>query len=119
MTKYVDNVNTYLSEMNIKQNYVSKKSGIDTKKLSRILTGKQDITGKDMSDIATALGKDVEFFWADKIVIPDISEFKSKRIAFYAGSPTEKQKKIADVLLDLMENIDVVLSAKSRFERGL
>ena len=51
MTKYVENVNEYLSKMKIKQNYVSKKSGIDTKKLSRILTGKQDanerIDGKE------------------------------------------------------------------------
>ena len=62
MTKYVENVNAYLSQMKIKQNYISKKSGIDTKKLSRILTGKQDATGNDMTAIAAALGKNVEFY---------------------------------------------------------
>ena len=35
MTKYVENVNAYLSQMKIKQNHICKKSGIDAKKLSR------------------------------------------------------------------------------------
>ena len=120
MTKYVENVNAYLSKMKIKQNYVSKKSGIDTKKLSRILTGKQDATGNDMTAIASALGKDVEFFWSEEcIAASDISSFMPERIAFYAGSPTDKQEKMADLLLSFMENIDEVLSAKSRFEQSL
>lgn len=119
MTKYVENVNAYLSQMKIKQNYISKKSGIDTKKLSRILTGKQDATGNDMTAIAAALGKNVEFFWNECITVPDISSLMPERIAFYAGSPTDKQKYMANLLLSFMENIDEVLSAKSRFEQSL
>ena len=34
MTKYIENVNAYLSQMKIKQTYVNLKTGIDTKKLS-------------------------------------------------------------------------------------
>lgn len=119
MTKYVENVNSYLSQMKIKQNYICKKSGIDAKKLSRILTGKQDATGSDMMEIAVALGKNVEFFWAECIEIPDVSSLMPERIVFYAGAPTEKQKHIADLLFSFMENIDEVLSAKSRFEKSL
>lgn len=119
MTKYVENVNAYLSHMKIKQNYVSKKSGIDTKKLSRILTGKQDATGNDMTAIAAALGKSAEFFWTECISIPDISSFMPERIAFYAGSPTDKQKNMAELLLNFMENVDEVLSAKNRFNQSL
>lgn len=119
MTKYIENVNAYLSQMKIKQNYISKISGIDTKKLSRILTGKQDATGNDMTEIAAALGKTVDYFWAESIEVPDISLFEPECIAFYAGSPTNKQKKMADLLLQFMENIDQVLSAKCRFERSL
>jgi hypothetical protein len=37
-------------------------------------------------------------------------------IAFYDGEPSEKQEQIADQLIELMENIDEVVSAKSRFE---
>lgn len=119
MTKFVENVNYYLSKMKIKQNFICKKNGIDSKKLSRILTGKQEATGSDMTEIADALGKSVEYFWADRIEIPDIPALVPERVAFYAGSPTEKQKDIADLLLTFMENIDEVLSAESRFIRRL
>ena len=57
MTKYIENVNVYLSQMKIKQTYISLKTGIDGKKLSRILTGVQDINSTDMEKIASALGK--------------------------------------------------------------
>ena len=40
----------------------------------------------------------------------------ANKIAFYAGEPSEKQEQIANQLMVLMENIDEVLSAKSRFE---
>ena len=38
------------------------------------------------------------------------------KIAFYAGEPSQKQEQIAKQLMELMENIDEVISAKSRFE---
>lgn len=36
------------------------------------------------------------------------------KIAFYAGEPSQKQKQITKQLMELMENIDEVISAKSR-----
>lgn len=116
MTKYIDNVNTYLSQMKIKQTYISLKTGIDSKKLSRILTGTQDVSGTDMEKIAQALGKEVEFFLSDAFSVPQIMEFKPEKIAFYTGEPTEKQEEIADKLLRLMENIDEIISAENRFK---
>ena len=115
MTKYVDNVNIYLSKMKIKQTYISFKSGIDPKKLSRILTGAQDINATDMERIANALGKKMEFFLNDAFSVPQITDFEPEKIAFYAGEPTKKQEEIADKLVCLMENIDEIMSAKSRF----
>lgn len=115
MTKYIENVNTYLSQMKIKQTYISMKTGIDVKKLSRILTGIQDISGIDMEKIAKALGKKVEFFLGDEFIVPQINTFKPEKIAFYVGSPTEEQEEIAEKLVELMENIDEILSAKGRF----
>ena len=116
MTKFVSNVNAYLSEMKIKQTYLSLISGIDKNKLSRILTGAQEENGSDMERIASALGKTVEFFLQDTLVIPDIRTLANSRIAFYAGSPSKKQEKVAALLMELMENIDEVMSAKSRFD---
>ena len=115
MTKYIDNVNVYLSQMKIKQTYVSMKSGIDTKKLSRILTGTQDISGTDMEKIANALGKRMEFFLSDSFCVPQINEYVPERVAFYAGEPTKKQEEMARKLICMMENIDEVMSAKGRF----
>ena len=43
-----------------------------------------------------------------------ISNFSSNKIAFYAGEPSKKHEKKAAELMELMENIDEVLSAKSR-----
>ena len=115
MTKYIENVNAYLSQMKIKQTYVSLKTGIDTKKLSRILTGAQDISGTDMEKIANALGQKIEYFLSDSFSAPKINEFGPEKIAFYAGNPTEKQDEIAEKLEKLMSNIDEVMSAKQRF----
>lgn len=115
MTKFIKNVNTYLSQMKIKQTYVSLKTGIDTKKLSRILTGTQDVSGTDMEKIADALGQKAEYFLSDAFSAPRINEFVPDKIAFYAGNPTDKQDEIAEKLEKLMGNIDEVMSAKYRF----
>lgn len=115
MAGYIENVNAYLSGMKIKQTYLSLKSGIEVKKLSRILTEVQDITSTDMEKIASALGKKPEFFFGEDIEVPDIKKFESEKISFYVGNPTKEQEKIADELLYFMENIDEILSAKERF----
>ena len=115
MTKYVENVNAYLSQMKIKQTYVSLKTGIDTKKLSRILTGAQDINSTDMEKIADALGQKPDFFLSDSFSVPKINGFMPEKIAFYAGNPTAGQEEIAEKLVKLMENVDEVMSAKYRF----
>ncbi len=115
MTKYIHNVNAYLSKMKIKQTYISLKTGIDKNKLSRILTGTQDVSATDMEKIAKALGKKIEFFLSDAFHVPQITNFEPEKISFYAGEPTEKQEQIANKLLQLMENMDEVLSAKCRF----
>lgn len=116
MTKFISNVNKYLSEMKIKQNYLSMITGIDKNKMSRLLTGSQDESGTDMEKIARGLGKNVEFFLADSMSIPRISAFTPNKIVFYAGEPSHKQEQVAIQLMELMENIDEVIGAKSRFE---
>ena len=116
MTKFISNVNKYLSEMKIKQTYLSMITGIDKNKMSRLLTGSQEESGTDMEKIARGLGKNIEFFLADAINIPQVGSFAINKIAFYAGEPSHKQEQIAKQLMELMENIDEVMSAKSRFE---
>lgn len=115
MTEYIENVNAYLSQMKIKQTYISLKTGIDQKKLSRILTGAQDISATDMERIANALGQKMEFFLSSDFCATGMHDYVPEKIAFYAGDPTEKQNEIAEKLEKLMANIDEVMSAKYRF----
>ena len=115
MTKFVENVNAYLSQMKIKQTYVSLKTGIDTKKLLRILAGVQHVSESDMEKIAHALGQKVEYFRGETFRVPQINEFVPEKIVFCAGNPTAKQEKIAEKLEKIIENIDEVLSAKYLF----
>jgi ABC-type uncharacterized transport system fused permease/ATPase subunit len=68
-----------------------------------------------MEKIANALGRKIEFFLNDSFSVPRVIDFEAEKISFYAGEPTEKQEKIANKLLQLMENIDEVMSAKYRF----
>ncbi len=116
MTKFINNVNKYLSEMKIKQAYLSMITGIDKNKMSRLLTGSQEESGTDMEKIAQGLGKNVEFFLSETMIIPLVDTSAINKIAFYAGEPSGEQERIANQLMELMENIDEVLSAKSRFE---
>ena len=115
MTKFISNVNKYLSEMKIKQTYLSMITGIDKNKMSRLLTGAQDESGTDMEKIAGGLGKNVEFFLSETMIIPQVDTSAINKIVFYAGEPSGKQEQIANQLMELMANIDEVMSAKSRF----
>lgn len=114
MTQFIENINEYIAHTKIKQTYISLKTGIDTKKLSRILTGVQEVNLADMEKIAKALGKRVEFFLQESMSLPQ-QEAHGERYAFYAGNPTEEQEEIAEKLVKFVENIDEVLSAKQRF----
>lgn len=115
MTKYIENLNLYLDARKIKQNYLSMKTGIDAKKMSRILNGVQDITATDMDKIAEALGENTEYFLQETFQVPEEFEQELEKITFYAGEPAKEQEKIANTLLKLLENIDEVISAKGRF----
>ena len=119
MSKYIENVNTYMSQMKIKQAYVSLKAGIETSKLSRLLTGTQDITSTDMEKIAGALGEKVDFFLKDFFEAPVLSHKNRMEFAFYAGEPKQEQEKFATDLVELIENADEILGAKRRLVMGI
>ena len=119
MSKYIENVNTYLSQMKIKQTFVSFKSGIETSKLSRILTGTQDVTSGDMEKIAKSLGQKVEYFLSDNFILPNAVNSAATEVVFYVGEPSKEQEVFAMKLIDLIENIDEVLGAKNRFMKAI
>ena len=69
MTKFISNVNKYLSEMKIKQSYLSMVTGIDKNKMSRLLTGSQEESGTDMEH---GLGKSIGFFLKESMSISQV-----------------------------------------------
>lgn len=118
MSKFINNVNTYLSQMKIKQKYVSLKSGINEKKLSRILNSEQEVDGDDMEKIAAVLGHKAEYFFADDFKTPIYEDSDSREFAFYDDAPAKEQNEFAMKLIDLIENIDEILSADMRFKNA-
>jgi len=112
MSKFIDNVNKYLTAKKIKKAYISLKSGIEINKLSRILNHVQEPTVSDMEKIAYALGKKVEFFLGDNISISNNKIIESLDVAFYAGEPSSEQKEFALKLIDFLENVDAVLGVE-------
>lgn len=115
MANYIDNVNLYITKMKIKQTFVSFKSGINTSTLSRILNGSREVNLSEMEKIAKALGKKVEFFLDENFSVPELPTAASENIVFYVGEPSKEQEKVAMQLLELLENVDEVLSSKGRY----
>ena len=119
MTKFMSNMNKYLSVMKINQTYLSTLTGIDKNQLFHLLTGIQEENGTDMEKLSEALGKNPEFFLSDPFNIPNLSDFSSNRLVLYTGKLSKKQEKMATELMELMENVDEVLSAKSRLMESI
>ena len=119
MTKFMSNLNKYLSVMRINQTYLSSLTGIDKNKLSHLLTGIQEENGTDMEKLSEALGQNPDFFLSDPFDIPNLSDFSSNRLVLYTGKLSKKQEKMAAELMELMENVDEVLSAKSRLMESI
>lgn len=118
MVKFVQNVNDYLAQMKIKQTYVSMKTGINPSTLSRILNGSRKINASEMELIAKAVGKPIEFFLDGNGIRGISSNMAASKVFCYAGEPTKEQEKITLDLVALLENIDEVLGAKSRYMMG-
>ena len=112
MSRYIDNVNKFIKERQIKQTFISMKSGIEIRKLSRILGDVQDVNSTDMESIANALGHDASFFMSEAFVVEGLDEHVYQETAFYLGGASEKHKSFASNLIEMLECADEVLSAK-------
>ena len=115
MSNFTENYNKYLATMHIKQNYISRMTGMDENKLSRILNGKQLAQEADMEVLSKAAGKSVQFFLNPHFSLNTDYSYAFSRIAFFTGTTSKKQNELVNNLYELMENIDAVLSAKDSF----
>lgn len=99
MSKFVSNYNQFLTTMQIKQNYISRKSGIEENKLSRILTGKQPASETDLEALSTAAGKTLQYFLSQNFSVKKkLPVFRNTNCFFYAGEPTKKNKATSQII---------------------
>ncbi len=114
MSRFIQNLNTFVDRYSIKQAFIAERAGIEKNKLSRIFKGSQPVTAGDMDIISNALGKDVSFFLSENFQLntPDYKETTS--IAFYMGDPDESKKVLANDIFNLLEHIDSILSINKK-----
>lgn len=110
----MDNLNLYLTEMKIKQSFISLKTGMNESKVSRILKGTQEITISDMEMISAALGQKVDFFYEENFKLPIQQEYTGAEVAFYVGEPTLEQQVFAGKIVSMAECMDEILGAEVR-----
>lgn len=108
MNLFAENVKYYLNTYKIKQSFLAAKSGLSPAKISRILTGKRDITFKEMSAVSNALGKDISFFLQEKLVLSSPFETEDTGKIVYVGTFTEEQKEAAEELVSLVDTINFI-----------
>ena len=111
MSRFVTNVNEYLSVKKIKHTYVSSCSGIDAKKLIRILTGVQEVTETDMDKIAAVLGHTVDFFLQENFWVEEFNPQFPFDPASYSEGIEKPLAAYITLLVEFLQNVDVVLSA--------
>ena len=106
MTKFIKNLNAFLTDRKIKNAYISLVTGWEKSKVSRILNGDVDLKMDDAELLATSLGKDVLFFLNDETVYQSAKE--NEQMTFYAGHLGKHDKQIAADLLDMFSFYDVL-----------
>lgn len=117
MTKFIQNLNEYITHYNIKNSFIVKLTGIEKNKFSRLLNSKQDILYEDMEAIAKALGKEISYFMQENLMLKSSGYEESTSIAFYMGAVDEEKKELANLIFDFLEHIDAVLGIQKKIDK--
>ncbi len=118
MSRFVDNYNAYISAKKIKKKYIGMVSGFDSSKLSRILKNDQSVTESEMNTLAEAVGKDIMFFLNQEFTLEEERQEQIPAL-LYAGNLDQKQIDFSKTLIDLLGNVDEILSAETRFHKAM
>ena len=117
MTDFIQNLNEYINHYGIKQTFIVKRTGIEKNKLSRILNSIQDIAHEDMLSISNALGKEVGYFFQEKLELSTTDYKESTSIAFYMGTADESKKELANHVFNFLEHIDAILGIRKKLQK--
>lgn len=108
MSKFVDNVNEYITSKKIKQSFVALKTGMNVNKISRILNQTQSATEKDMEAISMALGHSIDFFLSPNFKMNDL-DVDFEQVSFYSGNVKDINCAAVEDCISLLENIHSIL----------
>ena len=117
MSTFIKNLNKYIEHHGIKNNFISKISGIENNKLYSLLNGIQDIKYEEMDIIAKSLGKDIKYFMQENL---DLSEpiYEDKNcITFQTGSVDDEKRELAKNAFDFLEHVDAILGVRKKIEK--
>lgn len=117
MSKFIDNISNYIEHYKIKKNFISKKTGIEQNKLSRILNNIQDVNYEDMTVISKALNKDITYFMQESLILEKASYVESTSISFYMGAVDDGKKQLANIIFDFLENVDAIMGIQKKIDK--
>ena len=107
MSKFIENVKNYLDVRNIRQTYVSLMTGWDKSRVSKVLNGTIELKESEAEFLAKALGHDMTYF-----LVGSAEKYKeienNEKLAFFAGTLEEEDKKIADKLVEMFRFYDAL-----------
>lgn len=107
MSKFIDNVKSYLDIRNIRHTYVSLMTGWDKSRVSKVLSGTIDLNESEAEFLSIALGHDMSYFLTDSI--EQLKELETNgQLAIYAGTLEDEDKKIVDKLVEMFRFYDVL-----------
>ena len=107
MSKFIENVKIYLDVRNIRQTYVSLMTGWEKSRVSKVLNGTIELKESEAEFLAKALGHEMAYFLSDSV--KEYRKFEDNgRLAFFAGTLAEDDKKTADKLVEMFRFYDAL-----------
>lgn len=101
MKTFIENVNEYLKQRKLKQTYVSLVTGWSAAKVSRVLSGNNDLNYNDMQTLSKALGESLDYFINGTKEMMKSEQISNNQMAFCAGKLSPEECIKAEYLIDM------------------
>lgn len=112
---YPKNIKSYIEHKDIRLSFVSMRTGISEEDMKEVLSESTEADEQSLINIANVLGQELDFFVDEKFVQWKEKDEMRKREPFNKNGLTKKQEKYIQNLIELLDNVDEVLSARARF----
>ncbi len=116
MGKFIENVNAYIQQYNIKRDIILLRTNWSQSKVSRILNGIQDINESEMDLLSEVFGKTKDYFICGQICQDGQPD---NGIAFFAGEPEGEQLYTAYDIIDMLKTFDVLVNIGNKIQASV